>query len=341
MKLRRVRLPGGAGFSVAVLHDDAWLPLRPALDLHRARGGSVSAELEAAGDDLVAFLHGGAALREQATDLLTAIQPLLTGKHRDIDPTPQLPFHPLSFRDFMLYERHAIDAARGLVRRFMPRLRPLVAAYEGVAKRPFPPLRPKKLWYERPIYYLGNHLSFLPDGATIPWPSYTKVLDYELELGVIVARAIRDATPEEAVAAIGGFVVLNDFSARDVQYAEMTSGFGPVKAKNFASGLGAVVVTADEILPKVEDLAVEVRVNDTVWNSSHTAGMRYPLWEVVAYASLGEQLLPGELVATGTIAGCSGMEVGRWLSPGDEIELSIEGVGTLRNVIGTPGTRRG
>ena len=339
MKLRRVRLLDGAGFSVAVLHDDAWLPLRPALELQRTRGGTVPPGLAAASDDIVAFLQGGKPLRDAATELLTTVQPLLAKHHREFDPAPQLPFHPLSFRDFMLYERHAIDAARGLVRRFMPRLRPLIAAYEGATKRPFPALRPKKLWYQRPIYYMGNHLSFVPDGATIPWPSYTKALDYELELGVVLARAVRDATPEEAVTAIGGFVVLNDFSARDVQYAEMTSGFGPVKAKNFASGLGAVVVTADEILPRIEDLAVEVRVNGKVWNSSHTAGMRYPLWEVVAYASLGEQLLPGELIATGTIAGCSGMEVGKWLSPRDEIELSIAGVGTLRNVIGVPAGR--
>ena len=109
-----------------------------------------------------------------------------------------------------------------------------------------------------------------------------------------------------------------------------------MKAKNFASGLGAVVVTADEILPRVENLAVEVKVNGKVWGSGHTAGMRYPLWEVVAYASLGEQLLPGELLATGTIPGCSGIEVGKWLAPRDEIELSIAGVGTLSNVIGTP-----
>ena len=336
MKLRRVRLPDGAGLSVAVEHGGEWLPLRPVLQLHRTRGGSVTPELDAASGDLIAFLQGGAGLRQQTSELLTALTPFLARNHRAIEPDSQLPFHPLSFRDFMLYERHAIDAARGLVRRFMPRLRPVIAAYERATGRDFPPLRPKPLWYERPIYYMGNHLSFLPEGATIPWPSYTKALDYELELGIVIAHAVRNATPEEAVAAIGGFVVLNDFSARDVQYPEMTSGFGPVKAKNFASGLGAVVVTADEVLPRVEALTAEVRVNGKVWGNGSTAGMRYPLWEVVAYASLGEQLLPGELLATGTIPGCSGMEVGKWLAPRDEIELTIAGVGTLRNVIGVP-----
>lgn len=340
MKLRRVRLPGGAGFSVAVEHGGEWLPLRPALQLRAARGGAVPPELTAAGDDLIAFLQGGAALRARATELLAALRPVMTESHRAFLPDALLPFHPLSFRDFMLYEGHAIDAARGLVRRFMPRLRPIVAGYERATKRPFPPLRPHKLWYQQPIYYLGNHLSFLPDGATIPWPSYTRALDYELELGIVIAQAVRDATPEEAIGAIGGFVVLNDFSARDVQYAEMQSGFGPTKAKNFASGLGAVVVTADEVLPRVEELAGEVRVNGEVWGRGSSAGIRFPLWEVVAQAARGEQLLPGELLGTGTLPGCSGMEVGKWLAPGDVVELSLDGVGTLRNTIGRPGAPR-
>jgi 2-keto-4-pentenoate hydratase/2-oxohepta-3-ene-1,7-dioic acid hydratase in catechol pathway len=246
-----------------------------------------------------------------------------------------LPFEPRSFRDFMLYERHVIDAGRGMVRRFMPQMWEGLSAYESMHGEPHPDLRPRPLWYEKPIYYVGNHLSFIPDGATVPWPAYTRALDYELELGVVIARPIRDAAPDDAVQAIGGFVVVNDFSARDVQYPEMTSGFGPVKAKNFATGLGAVVVTADEVLPHVEDLRVEVRVNGAVWGEGHTGGARYSLGEMVAYASLGERLHPGELLATGTIPGCSGLETGQWLSPGDEVELRIERVGTLRNVIGT------
>src|SRR5689334_4902414 len=77
MKLRRVRLPGGAGFSVAIQHNDEWLPLRPALELHRTRGGTAPPGLEAASDDIIAFLQGGANLRAQATELLTELQPVL------------------------------------------------------------------------------------------------------------------------------------------------------------------------------------------------------------------------------------------------------------------------
>ena len=275
----------------------------------------------------LAFLGGGAALREQA---LAALEGMRAGEINwkgRYDPAPLLPFAPRSFRDFMLYERHAIAAARGIARRFLPRKWPLVLIYERVLRRPFPALRPKRLWYQRPIYYHGNHLSFLPDGATIPWPRYTRVLDYELELGVIIARPLWDATPDEALEAIGGFVVLNDFSARDVQYPEMISGFGPVKAKNFASSLGTVVVTPDEVLPAIERLAVRVRVNGQDWGSGTTAGMFYSLGAMVAYASLGERLVPGELLGTGTIPGGSGLEIDRWLAPGDEIVLEIEAGG--------------
>ena len=212
----------------------------------------------------------------------------------------------------------------------------VVSVYESVFRRPPPLLRPKPLWYEKPIYYMGSHVNFFTDGDVVPWPSYTRALDYELELGVLVCRPLKDATPEEAVQAIGGFVVINDLSARDVQYPEMSSGFGPVKAKNFANAMSAELVTADELLPRATELDVDVRINGKARGRGTTAGMYHSLGEMVAYASLGERVLPGELLATGTIPGCSGMETGQWLSPGDEIELTIEGIGTLRNIIGTP-----
>lgn len=334
MQLKRVRLTGG-GVSVAVWHAGQWLPLVPALARYVAQGGAPQPALEAAAANLTAFLQGGAELRDQATAVLAAVGDQAAELSQAADPTPLLPFEPLSFRDFMLWEQHVIAATRGLVKHFLPQMWETLAAHEAATGEVHPQLRPKSIWYEQPIYYMGNHRSFLPDGATIPWPVYTRVLDYELELGVVIAQPIADATPEAALAAIGGFTVVNDFSARDVQYREMTEGlFGPVKAKNFASAMGAVVVTADEVLPFVADLNVTVRVNGEVWGRGATAGMQHSLGRMVAYASLGERLAPGELLATGTIPGCCGIEIGRWLAPGDTIELEIERVGTLRNLIG-------
>jgi 2-keto-4-pentenoate hydratase/2-oxohepta-3-ene-1,7-dioic acid hydratase in catechol pathway len=244
-----------------------------------------------------------------------------------------IPFEPRSFRDFMLFEAHAVAAARGFVHRFMPGAGRLVGAYETLTRATFPKLKPHALWYRQPIYYLGNHLTIATDGDDIHTPSYTRALDYELELAFVLARPLRDATPESAEAAIGGFVVLNDFSARDVQADEMASGFGPQKAKHFASAISKVVVTADEVLPRWRTLSASVLLNGQQITETSTAGARWSLGEVVAHAARGEQLHPGELFGSGTLPGGSGIETGRLLMRGDLIEIGIEGIGTLSNRI--------
>ena len=94
-----------------------------------------------------------------------------------------LPFQPASFRDFMLYEQHAVDAARGLVRRFHPGQSRAAEGIERLTGKPFPLFKPKALFYRQPIYYMSNHLSFVPSGTTVAVPSYSTALDYELELG--------------------------------------------------------------------------------------------------------------------------------------------------------------
>ena len=117
------------------------------------------------------------------------------------------------------------------------------ATYELLARRTFPKFRPSALWYEQPIYYFGNHLTFVASGTPIAAPAYADALDYELELGFVIDKPLLDASPEQAAAAISGYVVLNDCSARNVQVREMRSGFGPQKAKHFASSMSAVAVT--------------------------------------------------------------------------------------------------
>ncbi len=164
-------------------------------------------------------------------------------------------------------------------------------------------------------------------------PSYTHALDYELELGFVLAHPLRDADPAGAEAAIGGFVVLNDFSARDVQLAEMKSGFGPQKAKHFRSAMSHVVVSADEILPHWRALNGSVHLNGRLVATCSTRDARWSLGEVLAHASRGEQLQPGELFGTGTLPGGSGIEHGQLLERGDTIALGIDGVGSLTNRI--------
>lgn len=248
-------------------------------------------------------------------------------------PLETLPFQPLSFRDYMLYEQHTIDASRGLLRRFHPRQQFITSTFERALRRPFPMFRPSALFYRQPIYYFGNHLTFVPSGTPIATPSYSSALDYELELGFVLAKPLLNATIEEAEEAIGGFVLVNDFSARDVQRAEMATGLGPQKSKHFASSMSSTVVPADEVLPRVQDLHGEVRINGAVVASVSSAGMQWTPGEVLAHASRSEQLFAGELFATGTLPGGSGMENGHWLKPGDLLTLTLDAIGEVTNPI--------
>lgn len=244
-----------------------------------------------------------------------------------------LPFQPASFRDFMLYETHVVDATRGYAKRFMPGAYRVAKAFETLTGRTFPRFKPKPLWYRQPIYYMGNHLNIVPSGTPIRTPSYTHALDYELELGFVLDKPLFDAMPEEATAAIGAFVVVCDFSARDVQKAEMESGFGPQKSKHFLTSISAHAVPAKDILPRVEQLSGHVEIDGRTVACCETAGMRYSLGEVLAHASRGEQLHPGELFATGTLPGGSGMENGHWLQSGNRLRLVIDGVGEIEHSI--------
>lgn len=247
-----------------------------------------------------------------------------------------LPFQPASFRDFMLYERHAIDAARGLVRRFHPTQSRATGWVEKLTRRPFPLFKPNALFYQQPVYYMSNHLSFVPSGTPVAIPSYSSALDFELEIGFVLKAPLCDASPAEALDAIGAFVVVNDFSARDVQRAEMATGLGPQKSKHFASSMSVLAVTADEILPCIDDLSGSVSINGTTVSTVFSRGMQWSIGDMLAHASRSERLFPGELFATGTLPGGSGMETGHWLRPGDRLSLAIDQIGVISHSISGP-----
>jgi 2-keto-4-pentenoate hydratase/2-oxohepta-3-ene-1,7-dioic acid hydratase in catechol pathway len=333
MRLRRVAVDasdGSAATTTAVFDEGRgrWVPLRAAVE--RAGGGFADVVV----DDVVATLAGGEAERERIARLLEAVrgEDFAEGG----DPGMLLPFAPRQLRAFANSRTHWEQAARGLVRTFMPRAYPFVRGFERVTRRTFPPFVPKSQFDVDPAFYIGNALSIQPDGAEIEWPSYTEYLDFELELAAVVVHPLHDATPQQARDAVGGFVVFNDFSARDAQWDEVRNGlFGPViKAKSFASAMSAEVVSADEILPHLRELAGAVRVNGRTWTTTSTAEQRWSFEEMAAYASRGERVQPGELLSAGTLPDGCGLELGRWLAPGDTIELSIDRVGTLTNTIG-------
>ena len=254
-----------------------------------------------------------------------------------VEPEPLLPFTPRSLRAFSIYPAHMEQSARVLATRFFPKpAGAVIERYERWTHRTFPALKPKRGFLEQPAMYVGNHTAMLADGDTMPWPSHTRFLDYELELGFVLSAEVIDATPEEGAAAIGGFFIVNDWSARDVQADEYRHGiFGPaVKSKTFNNSIGPVVVTADELLDRASSLRGWVRVNGEVWSETSTAGAAHSLGDLVAYASRGERLGPGDVFATGTVPRGSGLELDRWVQRGDVVELEIEELGTLRNTVG-------
>ena len=245
-----------------------------------------------------------------------------------------LPFQPRSLRAFSLWEDHMVASARVLAKRFFPPpAGKVTSAFERVTRRTFPKFKPPPMFYEHPLFYMGNHTSFHADGAEVIYPHTTEFLDFELELGFVLKHPVRDASPEEGRAAIGGFVLVNDWSARDVQVDELRRGvFGPVvKSKSFANSMGAVLVSADEVLPRWDRLHGRVSVNGEQWCEGTSAGAQHDPGAMVAYASAGEGLDTGDLLSSGTLPGCCGLEHDRWLKPGDLVEMELEGVGTLAN----------
>jgi len=244
-----------------------------------------------------------------------------------------LPFQPVSVRDFSLSEQHNTNAARGYARRFMPGAARLASVVEAVTRRPLPALRPNRLWYAQPIYYLNNPMTFVPSGKAVEFPSYTQALDYELQLAFVIGEPLQDAASADAERAITAFVIMCDFSARDVQIPEMRSGMGPQKAKHFLSSMATVAVSADEVLPRWRLLQGTVTINGETVAWPHTGDSRFGLGDMLAHASASEQLVPGEMFSIGALSAGSGMEISRWLGHGDTLELDLPGIGRITHLI--------
>jgi 2-keto-4-pentenoate hydratase/2-oxohepta-3-ene-1,7-dioic acid hydratase in catechol pathway len=220
---------------------------------------------------------------------------------------------PSSLRDFLAFEKHVVAGAE---RRGGP-----VPDY----------------WYEAPVYYKGNHRSTIGPDEICPWPSYTRSLDFELELAMIVGVRARDVAHDDAARHIFGFTVMNDFSARDVQAREMSAWLGPGKGKDFATALGPCITTASE-LGAEPDLEMICSVNGEEWGRARSGEAHWTWADMLVHVSDSEDVHPGDVYGSGTPGGCCGLDLGRKLDPGDVVELEIEGIGVLRNRIGAART---
>lgn len=218
---------------------------------------------------------------------------------------PVLPKPPL-IRDFMAFEQH--------LQNIFPRL-----------GREIPPE-----WYNIPVYYKGNPSAVGAHGDEVTIPADCKEMDFEFELAAVIGRGGSDIARQDAMAHIFGFTVYNDLSARDIQRQEMSVGLGPAKGKDFtrAHVFGPCLVTMDEI-GDIYSKSAEALVNGKPWCSGTVGDMHWKFEDMIAHASRHERLVPGEIFGTGTFGGGSAMERGEFLSAGDTIDLTIEGIGTL------------
>jgi 2-keto-4-pentenoate hydratase/2-oxohepta-3-ene-1,7-dioic acid hydratase in catechol pathway len=308
----------------------------------QARSGRAEPALQ----DMLAFLAAGERGRELAHAALQyglaelppgVVRFIGEAGVRQLAPLPR----PESIREFMSFEQHVINCARKFgMKPWRARVDEWVESTFG--RKHCRAYKDSLPWYERPVYYKGNRFSVVGHNAEVRIPSYTHAFDWELEFGIVLSGGGRNIPEAQARQHIGGYLVFNDFSARDIQGREMGGRLGPAKGKDFDTGnaIGPVLVTPDDV-PDPYSLAMCARINGQEVSRGHSSGMRYSFEEIIAYVSKDETLYPGEFFGSGTATvpesgrdrrGC-GVEMGRFLKPGDVIELEVERLGILRNPI--------
>jgi 2-keto-4-pentenoate hydratase/2-oxohepta-3-ene-1,7-dioic acid hydratase in catechol pathway len=288
-----------------------WINSRmEAVDMHEASNGTLP-------DNMLAFIEN----HEQFMEFIEKNKGLIeTGNGtlplEEVTLNAPLP-NPKSVRDFYAFEQHVKTARENRGLEMIPE------------------------WYDIPVFYFTNHLAIKGPEEEIRRPQDCEWLDYELEIACVIGKECRNIKAEDAEHHIFGFFIMNDWSARDLQRKEMKVGLGPAKGKDFATSFGPYLVTKDELLPRKSakgfDLQMSARVNGRELSSGNVKDLYYSFGEMIERASAGTTLYPGEVIGSGTVGtGCIlelGTDVHRWLEPGDEVELEIEGLGVLRNKI--------
>ncbi|MFI1052668.1 fumarylacetoacetate hydrolase family protein [Streptomyces griseoruber] len=290
---------------VAVIEEDG--------TLHPVPGARSLVELIRSGDGLDALLDVGAAALDDPPG------PHVSG----VRLLP--PLQPPTVRDFVTFEEHVEGVRRSV---------------DGVGGVP-------DAWYDAPTFYFTNPYAIIGPHDDVPVPPGSGVLDFELEVAAVIGREGRDLTPENARDHIIGYTIFNDWSARDLQSREMQVRLGPCKGKDTAATLGPYLVTADELEPHRDAdgflrLALTAEVNGEVVGRDLLSNMSWTFEEMVAYASRGTVVGPGDVLGSGT-CGNGGCLAELWgvrgeqspppLKPGDTVTLTVEGLGSVSNTV--------
>lgn len=191
-----------------------------------------------------------------------------------------------------------------------------------------------------PLLFLKPSSAIIAAGEAVQIPSISSAVDYELELGVVIGRRCKNVAAADALGAVAGYLVVNDISARTVDWGverELTERIGYFdwlngKWPDTFAPMGPFVRTADEV-PDPQRLAMRLTVNGAVRQDASTADMIFTVAETIAFCSRFLTLEPGDIIETGTPSGV-GASTGTYLRPGDRIEAWIEGLGTLVTDVG-------
>ena len=228
---------------------------------------------------------------------------------------------PASVRDFYAFEQH-VRTAR---------------ARRGQEMHPD--------WYELPVFYFSNPHAVVGPGDPVAAPPRSAELDYELEVACVLGAGADEVGLDDADLLVAGFMVMNDWSARDVQRREMQLSMGPVKGKDFATSLGPWLVTTGEFAPRglrgVPSATMTARVNGVEYSRANLDGLWWSFAEMLAYAAEAAPVRRGDVLGSGTCGtGCilelslvHGSEKYPYLQPGDEVELEVDGLGVLANPV--------
>jgi fumarylacetoacetate (FAA) hydrolase len=197
-------------------------------------------------------------------------------------------------------------------------------------------------WYRLPIFYFANVSEIRGPGDPVWRPAASEELDYELEVAALIDTPAHDLDAASGEQAIGGYMIFNDWSARDLQREETTVRLGPAKGKDFASSIGPWLVTPDELadvrMGSGYELSMSASVNGTELSRGTWADVQFSFGEMVARASADVRLRPGDLLGSGTVGtGClleiKDQRLGRWLAPGDEVTLRVDRLGVLSSPV--------
>ena len=317
----RITTPVGIFSRVGAIHDQSIVDLNMAYarwldDQHEAQPYRLAnAQVPST---MLEFLEGGSSTMAAAQ---RGFRYVVTLDHSSQGPSGETVFYragevgitaplpnPSSLRDFIAFENH-------------------IAATSKKRGQPIPPE-----WYKAPVYYKGNHRTIIGPNEDLPWPLETTKLDYELELACVIGRRGRDIPEREAQDYIAGYTIMNDFSARDVQFQEMACRLGPAKGKDFATALGPCLVTPDDI-GDLGTLTMIARVNGEEWSRGRFETIHWSFPQMIAHVSRGETIYPGDVFGSGTVGGGCGLEMDRYLKPGDVVELEIQPIGVLRTKV--------